>query len=553
VRLLARQYRRLIQGVFLRHHCPSSAFFFPGLVVLSTCLSSFAIDLSEYKNAARLMPAASGLDEQSGPTDARPDNSIDPQTYYIGGGDVFQISVIESPSIRYTGTVNENNDVYIPELGIVRIGRQTLTAAKKICADFVASKLKGKNEVYVSLVKIKSVNVTVTGAVQTSGTLHMLGSLRLIDAIKMANQGAVPVINDVDLRDVKCASASGDSVKTWDLFRFLFKGDLRENPYVYGGDNIAVAFATRRVYLAGAVKNTLTGTLPIKQDERLSDFLSCFTFDEAADSDRIVVQRVDTDGQSVSKIFSIRSPVDFTLKDRDLVIVSQKKNYPEVLAVSVGGEVARPGTYPIVKNITTASDIIELAGGVKEPGLLGRAYVIRRRKMLSDEAKRNLAAAKPVMIGNSADNSVRTEVNSSLFRMNTTNDFVVLRLSDHKEGVYLQQGDEIIVPVKEHYVYVSGSVHVPGAYEYAAGKDEFYYINKAGGFSSRADRSNMSVVAYYGEIQQIKENGAVEAGDIIVVPDSQQYKFLTVVLIPIISAAAATIATILALATTVKF
>ena len=441
-----------------------------------------------------------------------------------------------------------------PELGIVRIGRQTLAQAKKICADFVAAKLKGKNEVYVSLIKIKSVNVTVTGAVQTSGTQRMLGSLRLMDAIKIANQGTMPLINDIDLRDVKCASASGgDSAKTWDLFRFLFKGDLRENPYVYGGDNIVVALATRRVYLAGAVKNTITGNLPIKQDERLSDFLSYFTFDEAADSDRIVVQRIDANGQSVSKIFSIRSPVDFTLRDRDLIIVSQKKNYPEVLAVSVGGEVARPGTYPIVKNGSKASDIIELAGGVKEPELLDRAYVVRRRKMLSDEAKRNIAATKPVIYGNSADNSVRAEVNSSLFRMNTTNDFVVLRLSDHTEGVYLQQGDEIVVPAKDHYVYVSGSVKVPGAYEYTGGKDRAYYINKAGGFSSRADHGNVSVVAYYGEIQQIKGDGVIEAGDVIVVPDSQQYKFLTVVLIPIISAAAATIATILALATTVKF
>jgi protein involved in polysaccharide export with SLBB domain len=172
--------------------------------------------------------------------------------------------------------------------------------------------------------------------------------------------------------------------------------------------------------------------------------------------------------------------------------------------------------------------------------------------MLSEEAKRNLAATKPVMYGNSADNSVRPEVNSSMFRMNTANDFVVLRLRDHSEGVFLQQDDEIILPAKDHYVYVSGSVRVPGAYEYAEGKDRFYYINKAGGFSSKADRSNVSVIAYYGEIQQIKENGVIEAGDILVVPDSQQYKFLTVVLIPVVSAVAATLATLLAIAINLK-
>jgi protein involved in polysaccharide export with SLBB domain len=539
-------------GFFLRLCFLQSTFLSSCIYVLSLFLSvQAAPDLTEYKNAARMMPQAA-LDDQAAPPETKPDNSIDPATYFIGAGDVFQVSVVESPSIRYTGTVNENNDIYIPELGIVKIGKQPLTAAKKICADFVASKLKGRPDVYVSLTRMKVVNVNITGAVQTAGTQRVLGSFRLLDAIKMANLGVVPPLNDVDLRAVKCAPAGADSAKTYDLFRFLFKNDLLENPYVYGGDNVSLAFATRRVFLAGAVKSVLSGNIPIKQDEQLSEFLSFFTFEESADSGRIVVQRIEAEGKSVSRILSIRQPVDFPLKDRDLVIVSEKENYPDVYAVSISGEIARPGPYPIVKNVTRAADIIDMAGGPTSKDLLDRAYVIRRKKMLSDEAKRNLASTKPVMYGNSADNSVRAEVNSAMFRMNTTNDFVILRLSDHHEGVYLQQGDEIIVPARDHYVYVSGSVRTPGAYEYVQGKEMFYYINKAGGWSPKADKKNVSVVAYYGEIQQIKDNGVIEAGDIVVVPDSQEYKFLTVVLIPIISAAAATIATLLALASTLK-
>ena len=497
------------------------------------------------------MPGSS-LDEQQNLADTRPDNSIDPQTYYIGGGDVFQISVIESPSIRYTGTVNENNDVFIPDLGIVKIGKQTLASAKKICADFVASKLKGKCTVYVSLTRLKTANVTVVGAVQATGTQRVSGAFRLLDVIKAANLGSLPALNDIDLRNVKCTSI-GDSVKSYDLFRFLYKNDLSQNPYVYGGDIVSLAYASRRVYLGGSIKSAVPpGNTPIRQDESFKDFLSLFTFEEAADSDRILVRRIDPNGNQISKILSLRQSEDFQLKDRDLVIVSQKKDYPEVFAVSISGEVARPGIYPIFQNVTKASDVIELAGGASPPEGIDRAYVIRRKKMLSDEAKRTLAATKPVMNGNSADNSVRPEVNSSMFRLNTSNDFVILRLRDHKEGVFLQVGDEIIIPKKEHYVYVSGSVRLPGAYEYIEGKDKFYYVNKAGGFSSRADKSNMSVVAYYSEVQQIKDSGVIEAGDIIVVPDSQQYRFMTGVLIPIISAAAATLATLLAIATTFK-
>jgi protein involved in polysaccharide export with SLBB domain len=537
-------------GIFLR--CRVSFLSRLVLVILasSLCFSSLALDISEFKNASKLMPGSSP-EERPGVSENRPDNSIDPQTYYIGSGDDFLISVIESPSIRYTGMVNENNDVYIPELGIVKIGKQPLVLAKKIIADFVGSKLRNRNEVYVSLVRIKTVNVNVTGAVQNAGTYKALGSFRLLDVIKTANGGTLPLTNGINVREVICAS--GDSTKRYDLFKFLYKSDLLQNPYVYGGDNVSLVSVTRFVYLAGAVKNITPGNIPIKQDEQICDFLSFFTFDAAADSDRIVVQRVDAvDGKPISKIISLKQPGDFPLKDRDIVIVSQKKNYPEIFAVSASGEVARPGIYPIIKNVTRAADIVDLAGGVTSPDLIDRAYVIRRKKMLSDEAKRNLTAVKPVMSGNLADNSVRPEVNSAMFRMNTSNDFVALRLSDHKDGIFLEQGDEIIVPKKEYYVYVSGSVRAPGAYEYAEGKDKLYYINKAGGYSSRADRSNVSVVAYFGEVQQIKDNNVIEAGDIVVVPDSQQYKFLSVVLIPIISAAAATVATILAIATTLR-
>jgi len=54
---------------------------------------------------------------------ANNENSIDPDQYYIGGGDEFFISVIGLPSIHYVVAINPQGDLYIPELGLLKLGK----------------------------------------------------------------------------------------------------------------------------------------------------------------------------------------------------------------------------------------------------------------------------------------------------------------------------------------------------------------------------------------------------------------------------------------------
>jgi protein involved in polysaccharide export with SLBB domain len=509
-------------------------------------MCAFAVDIPDLKSASRMYPG-SLPDDPLRSSESQADNSVDPESYYIGGGDVFLVSAVELPSVRYTGTVNENCDVYIPDLGIIKIGKTTLSRAKKTIAGFVGSKLRKQAEMYVSLVKTKTAVVTVSGAVAAPGTYRLAGTFRLLDAVKMANNGELPALTEFNYREMECRNR--DSLRTYDAFRFLFKNDLSQNPYVYPGDNIALAYAKARVFLHGSIKNPVTGAVPIKQDEPLAEFLSLFTFDASADSGHIIVQRSQGGSAGESRIYSLLRPEPFLLRDCDLVVVSEKENYPQVFAVSIRGEVRRPGVYPLVKDVTKAGDILDQAGGPAQQGNIERAFVIRHKKLFAEESKRN--NPKGAVSASVAENSVRPEINSGLSRMNATGDFSIIRLRDHKNGLLLESEDEIVVPKKEYCVYVSGSVRLPGAYAFTAGKTRDYYISQAGGYSSKADRTNGFVVTYYGSMAQEKENGALEEGDVIVVPDSQQYKFLSMVFIPILSAIAITISTILALYTSV--
>jgi protein involved in polysaccharide export with SLBB domain len=380
--------------------------------------------------------------------------------------------------------------------------------------------------------------------VSSPGTYRFPGTYRLFDAVKAANSGTVPSYNEYNYREIECRNR--DSSRVFDLFKYLLAGNLSENPYLYPGDNIRLSLAQRRVMISGSIKTQVAGWVPIRNNEQAADFLALFSLDASADSDRVIIQRTNPDKTNLSRTVSIREMTPFTLQDRDLVIVSEKENYPQVSTVLLRGEIVRPGVYPLVRNVTKAADAVNQAGGATGLGNPDRAYVIRRRKMFSDE-KPGYNAVKPVVAPGLFDNSVRPEINSGLFRMSNANDFTVIRLSDNNNGILLEPDDEIVIPKKEYCVYVSGSVHRPGAYSCEAGGTKDHYIGLAGGYSSKADRSNVVVVTYYGPVMQVKEGGALEEGDVIVVPDSQQYKFLTTVFIPILSAVAITISTILAI------
>ncbi len=457
------------------------------------------------------------------------DNSIDPDAYFIGGGDVFSVRIVELPSIEYTAVVDQNCNVTIPDLGLIKLGRKSLTNAQSAIADFVKSKLKKQYEIYVSLTKGKTAVITVTGGVSNPGTFQVEGTTRLLDALRIANNFQLPPFNYFDFREVVCVNKG--VAQSYDLFRFLMVNDLTQNPYVYPGDNIMLKVSTRNVFISGAVKNAL-GMIPIKQSEPVADLLSLLTLDASADSENIIVSKSNGRGREASVVFSLKNPALLTLSDHDIVIVPQKSNYPRIDTVKVSGEIARPGFYPIVWKKTTARNIIEQAGGVTQFGALARAFIIRRGKIAGSE---NASSGQLSM--NAARNitsSVRPEVSSALSQMANSSDYAIFPLESDGQETMLDPGDEIVVPKTETMVYVSGTVRMPGAYPFAAGKGPDYYVNKAGGYTSKADRDNVFVMMRYADVSQIRENNRVQEGDIVVVPESTQYKYFSTIIYPII-------------------
>ncbi len=488
-------------------------------------------DIQKIRNVSS--KTISPLSAQTNRLDA--DNSINDSTFRVGSGDEFMVALMKNPSVYYPGKVNQNGDLFIPEIGIVPVEKMRLCDARKKIKESCEALLK--KEVYVSLEKVKTATVNIIGPLANPGTYSLSGMQRIVDVIKMANADSLPSFKKVNYRRVRCEN--GDSVSYCDLYRYLLRGDLSQNPYVYPGDRILITPVSQRVFLGGEV-NDQGGKLPILPGEDICSFLDLFEMSSAADSERVIVQRTDNNGfnRTVTTInYKNREP--FALGDNDIVVVPKKVNYAEPLLVSVSGAVARPGSYPVIKTGVSAASIIELAGGPMEFADMNRAVVVRESKRVPSDNSANLAK------------EIRPEINSSLSMLKYSRDYSVLRLKDG--DVELEERDRIILPKKDTKVYISGSVANPGGVAYKQGESISYYIKAAGGYQRRADRRNCYIITTYEDVVTSKDkNGEIEPGDIVVVPVSQENKTLTTIVLPLFSVFSATVALMLSVYTTYK-
>jgi|WetSurMetagenome_2_1015567.scaffolds.fasta_scaffold00110_15 protein involved in polysaccharide export with SLBB domain len=474
---------------------------------------------------------------------AATENSLDPNRYFIGGGDQFYIAVVGDPSIHYLADINQDGDLYIPALGLKHLGRISLSEAKKQIGSFIQLKLKQRNSIYVTLTRVKEVTITVNGAVASAGTYTLPGSFRILDALRIANGYAMPSLNDCDFRQVECVNR--DSVSTLDLFGYLLQNDISCNPYLYPGDNITLRYSSSRIFLNAQTKSVVGGWIPIQDGENLEHLLSLFVFDGSADTSIVYIQTGTDSNNQTERMIARKDAGAYSLGDRQIITIPQKKNYRPILMVEIFGEVARPGIYAISKEHTSAEDIVAAAGGYTSLADVNRAVIVRRSKSMEKVGKKS---QQPALVSEQAfEAAVRPELYAGLKKMTTLEDYTVIELRKHSHDISLLPEDRIVVPRQDIFVYISGDVKRPGAYPYISGKSYHYYIGLAGGVTGKADRANMFGIRHFENASQMTDLSEVQAGDIIVVPDSEQAKLLSTVILPIFQSIVTTLSVALAI------
>jgi protein involved in polysaccharide export with SLBB domain len=239
---------------------------------------------------------------------------------------------------------------------------------------------------------------------------------------------------------------------------------------------------------------------------------------------------------------------DVPLKPGDILTIHQVTGWTEIgESVSVEGQVAYPGSYGL-RDGERLSAVLRRAGGFR-----GTAYpegtVLVRDEVRQLEEKSRQELIRQIETGSSTArlSPLGSDTPTALQLIKTQQDQILAQLKSqpptgrlvvHITGdidswagtpadVELRRGDVVTIPKRPGFVLVSGQVYNPTALTFTPGKTAGWYLSRAGGTSSTANRKDIFVIRANGSVVGRGSGHWLDAtvlstklkpGDVVVVP-----------------------------------
>ena len=232
--------------------------------------------------------------------------------------------------------------------------------------------------------------------------------------------------------------------------------------------------------------------------------------------------------------FVVDGETGFTLMPFDEVYVRQSPGYNKQQNVTIEGEVMFAGTYTLSRKNQRLSDLIKMAGGVNDRAFAQGARL--ERKYTQQERQRAEAVLKKTredLEASMQEQAARTG-NANLANLSNTEQLKKYQVGETypvgieldkalanpggTEDIVLREGDRIYVPQYEATVKINGEVLYPNTVGYVKGKSVGYYIDQAGGFSSKAKKRQTYIIYMNGTVAKVGHNAKPMPGCEIVVP-----------------------------------
>ena len=291
------------------------------------------------------------------------------------------------------------------------------------------------------------------------------------------------------------------------------------------------------------------GIYQYADNETIEDFiLQAGGLTESASTARVdVARRVSnpsamTTDSVIAKTFSfelkegfvIDGEPGFVLMPFDEVYVRQSPGYYKQQNVTIEGEVMFAGTYTLSKKSQRLSDLVKEAGGINDRAYaqgakLERRYTTQERQ----RAEAVLKKAREDMEASLQEHAALTG-NASLINMSNVEQLRKYEVGETypvgieldkalanpggMEDIVLREGDRLFVPQFEATVKINGEVLYPNTVGYVKGKPVSYYIDQAGGFSSKAKKRQAYIIYMNGTVAKVGHNAKPMPGCEIVVP-----------------------------------
>lgn len=454
---------------------------------------------------------------------------IDPDVYRLGPGDQLLISIWGQVNESFPTFVSPEGLVLIPTVKEIDVRGLTLSGAKKKIVDEM-KKIYTSADVSASLVSVRSFRVNVTGATVNTGSFVVSAVDRVSDAIGLA--GGIVDSNSSSLRNIIIYRKSDTTLRA-DLIRRSNAGDLNYDPVLMDGDVIYVPPVYAWVYIHGGVNNA--GRYEYVRNESLYDLVQVAGgLKFGIDSSRVELTRFVSDTGKVYRYMNadfrvvVRNTADTTrnyiLKPNDRVLFKLIPQFQLKHNVTIRGEIQYPGVYPIVDNITKLSDLIDISGGFTQDVSLDNIVIYRDIRYEGRDLEYERLQQTPVIDMNDIEKAY-FKAKSRQYYPTVQTDFAKLFEGgkvNPKYDVFLKDRDVIEVGKKKKTVRVVGGVIAPGIIDITEGENYSYYIEKAGGYSPRANKGDSRIIRTSSQSWlDASTKVQIEDGDVIFVPEKE--------------------------------
>ncbi|WP_313264725.1 SLBB domain-containing protein [Sphingobacterium sp.] len=383
-----------------------------------------------------------------------------PSSYIIGPDDEILLDITGDNEASYQLPVSPDGTIKVEYVGQINVAGLSIAAAKskieqRLSGTYPALR-SGRTQVSVNIGNIRTIRVTLTGAVTKPGT-YSLPSLATVFNALYASGG--PNKNGT-YRKIQVIRGNR-VVSTIDVYDFLANGIQQGNIRLQDQDIIHIPVYGARVQFEGEVKRpAIFETVP---GESLSDILRyAGDFTENAYSAKVKVLQTTGRERSVQDIYADQF-ANYTPKGGDQYIVEP---ILERFAnrISVLGAVFRPGIFGLEPGMTL-KQVLEMADGVREDAFMERGIINRLKA--DNTAELINFNVRDILAGTAAD--------------------IPLKREDKIEIAS-------IFDLRDEYKFtVQGEVRFPGDFPFASNATLGDLIQKAGGFTEAAKNARVEI------------------------------------------------------------
>jgi protein involved in polysaccharide export with SLBB domain len=426
-------------------------------------------------------------------------------------------------------------------------------------------------------------SVEVAGAVQRPGSFGLAAGMKVKDLVSLAGGPALNAhLQTVFLQRTNLDGTLG-SLQTLDLAKAMADDPAnnlellsRDKLTVYSTDK-ARFLIERTVTIMGGVQRP--GTFPRGEGMTLKNLLDLAGgLLPNSEGFALIAAANAPEGTNVQKV-TVEQAGSWLIKDKDTITVPLDASIlAEPIQVIIQGAVANPGVYFFTRRDQKISDLISVAGGLRNEAWVEGSQMARHPEYLrteaqkvigprmlevlsliqDDEYKRAIARAEVdrlVFISSSLQGTTPTTIvptgggtgveaaaaplpsdtvqSAQLVTKARTANAVDLLVGGNMElkleaalkntrsphNVDLKNGDILTIPEKPSTILVDGpGVVLPRSFVYENGLTLRDYLAKAGGFTSDADPGSVLIIRPSGSLFQARPSTKIHLGDVVYVP-----------------------------------